>query len=121
MTGDKCKFVELDTSKKGFVSFCDNTKVEIMGKCQVLLEKKDGGHEVHYDVYYIPKLTSNILGIGQLLERGYKIHMEDCMLWLRDQESKLVAKVPMTKHRMFLLNLKNGGAKCLKSCVDDPS
>ena len=27
----------------------------------------------------------------------------------------------MTKNRMFLLNLKTSGAKCLKSCVDNPS
>ncbi|XP_042398699.1 uncharacterized protein LOC121988999 [Zingiber officinale] len=32
MTGDKSKFVELDTNKKGFASFGDNTKVKIEGK-----------------------------------------------------------------------------------------
>ncbi|XP_074572622.1 uncharacterized protein LOC141829102 [Curcuma longa] len=32
MTGDQSKFVELDTNKKGFVRFGDNTKVKIEGK-----------------------------------------------------------------------------------------
>lgn len=72
-------------------------------------------------IYYVPKLTSNILSIGLLLERGYKIHMEDCKLWLTDRDSNLVAKVIMSKNRMILPNLKNCGAMCLKTCANDSS
>ena len=80
MTKERSKFVELDTSKKNFLSFSDNTKVEIKGRGTILLEMKNGSQKVLCDVYYIPKLTSNNLSIGQLLERFYKIHIEDHML-----------------------------------------
>lgn len=40
MTGDRSKFVELDSSKKDFVSFGDNTTVRIEGKGTILLETK---------------------------------------------------------------------------------
>ncbi|KZV44615.1 hypothetical protein F511_33023 [Dorcoceras hygrometricum] len=121
MTGDKEKFVELDTSQKGFVSFGDNTKVKIEGKGTILFEAKNGSHKVLSDVYYVPNLTSNILSIGQLLERNYKIYLEDRTLWIRDSNSNLIAKVSMTKNRKFLLDLKDCGPMCLKSFVQDPS
>ncbi|XP_068647636.1 uncharacterized protein [Aristolochia californica] len=92
MICDKSKFVELDNNIMGHVRFCDNTKMK-----------------------------SNILTIGQILESGYKITMEDCFLWLRDREVNLIAKVIMTKNRMFMLDMKNIGATCLKACVKDPS
>lgn len=98
MTGDNSKFVELDTSKKGYISFGDNTKVEINGKGVILTGARDGSRIVLHDVYYIPKLTSNIVRIVQLLERGYKIHMKDCKLWLRVSDSNLVAKVTLSKN-----------------------
>ena len=47
--------------------------------------------------------------------------MEDRMLWLRDQNSNLIAKVTMTKNCVYLLNLKNGNAMCLKTYASDPS
>ena len=56
--------MELDTNKKDFISFNNNTKVEINGKCMILLEMKDRSHKVLCDVYYISKLTSNIPSIG---------------------------------------------------------
>ncbi|XP_042410377.1 uncharacterized protein LOC121999812 [Zingiber officinale] len=45
MTCDKSKSVELDTNKKGFVSFGDNTKLKIEGNGTILLETKNGGHK----------------------------------------------------------------------------
>lgn len=117
----KANLWSLIQARKALQALVTTQRWRSWAKVKFCSKQKNGGQKVVCDVYYIPKLTSNILSIGQLLERGYKIHMEDCMLWLRDQEFKLVAKVPMTKNRMFLLNLKNGGAKCLKSCVDDSS
>jgi hypothetical protein len=46
-------------------------------------------------------MKSNILSNRQLLERGYTIHMEDKYLALRDAKRQLVAKVSMSKNRIF--------------------
>nr|GEV90615.1 retrovirus-related Pol polyprotein from transposon TNT 1-94 [Tanacetum cinerariifolium] len=40
---------------------------------------------------------------------------------IRNQKGKLIAKVPMTKNRMFILNIQHDEAKCLKSCLEDHS
>nr|GEY82273.1 retrovirus-related Pol polyprotein from transposon TNT 1-94 [Tanacetum cinerariifolium] len=38
---------------------------------------------------------------------------------IRNQKGKLIAKVPMSKNRMFHLNIQHDEAKCLKSCLED--
>lgn len=66
-------------------------------------------------------MKNNILSLGQLLEKGYDIHMKDYSLSIRDTKNNLIAKVPMSKNRTFLINIKNDVAKCLKSCYKDAS
>ncbi|KAL0334640.1 UNVERIFIED_CONTAM: Copia protein [Sesamum radiatum] len=67
------------------------------------------------------KMKNNILSIGQLMENGHKVKMEDKYLWLRDHDDRLVAKVTMTSNRMFKLNVKTAEAKCLQACINDSS
>ena len=64
-------------------------------------------------------MKSNILSLDQLLEKWYEINMKDCYLWLRDQNANLIAKVLMSKNRMFMLNLKTIEVRCLKASVKD--
>ncbi|PWA61635.1 hypothetical protein CTI12_AA371330 [Artemisia annua] len=54
-------------------------------------------------------------------EKKYDIHFKDHSATIRNPEGKLIAKVPMTKNRMFLLNIQHDEAKCLKSCLKDHS
>jgi len=58
------------------------------------------------------KLKSNILSLGQLLEKGYEILLKDKYLWLKDQNENLIAKMFMLRNRMFILNQKIIEAKC---------
>ncbi|GJX67573.1 retrovirus-related pol polyprotein from transposon TNT 1-94 [Tanacetum coccineum] len=61
--------------------------------------------------------------LGQLLEQKlpHDIHFKDRSATIRNQKGKLIAKVPMTKNRMFILNIQHDEAKCLKSCLEDHS
>ncbi|XP_058202739.1 uncharacterized protein LOC131317183 [Rhododendron vialii] len=121
MCGDKRKFVELDETWKGYVTFGDSSNVPIMGKGTILIHLKNGDHRIISDVYFVPKMKSNILSLGQFLERGYEILIKDRCLSLKDERNNLVAKVSMTKNRMFLLNIQTNVAKCLKASVKDMS
>jgi len=71
------------------------------------------------DIYYMPKLENNILCLGKLLEKGYKILMKDKYLWPKDQNGNFIAKVIMSRNRIFILNLKTIEAKCLKVSVQE--
>ncbi|KAL4295936.1 hypothetical protein GQ457_12G029240 [Hibiscus cannabinus] len=44
---------------------------------------------------------------------------KDRCLWLRNQYANLIAKVSMSKNRMFVLNLKTINAKCLKASLEN--
>jgi len=51
--------------------------VKIEGKFTIITSSKDGSHKLISDDYYVPKVKSNILSFGQLLEKGYTILMKD--------------------------------------------
>ena len=64
-------------------------------------------------------MKNNLLSLGQLLEKGYIIHMNDCCLCIKDQKKTLIAKVQMTKNWMFLLNVQVDNVMCLNANIKD--
>lgn len=70
MTSDKNCFTELDKTITGRVKFGDGSIVDITGQGSVLFECKNGEHPILSRAYYIPRLKSNIISLGQLDELG---------------------------------------------------
>lgn len=119
MTGSRAVFTSLDKSINGVVKFGDDSLVEIEGRGTVLIETKLGAHKGLTDVYYIPKLRSNIISLGQLEENGCKIALEDGFLKMFDKGRKLLAVVPRGKNRLYILNVSLGMPVCLLSSIND--
>jgi hypothetical protein len=61
-------FSELDMSVRGFVKLGNDTTVEIEGRGTILFNCNSGEHLTLPEVYFIPKLCSNIVSLGQLDE-----------------------------------------------------
>jgi len=80
MCGKRSTFMDLHESVSDNVSFGDNSKTHVKGKGKILIRVKDGRHEFISNVYYVPNMKNNILSLGQLLEKGYDIHMKDSSL-----------------------------------------
>ncbi|KAK2988423.1 hypothetical protein RJ640_023970 [Escallonia rubra] len=121
MCGYKHIFVEMDESMTGNIIFGDISKIPVKGKGKILIKLMNGGHQFISNVYYVLEMKANILSMGQLLEKGYDIHMKDKCLYLRDDRGSLIARVPMSSNRMFLMNIHHDAPKCLKACFDNQS
>ena len=66
-------------------------------------------------------MKTNILIMGQLLEKNYDIQLKDRSCLIRDHKNNVMANVPMTRNRMFLLNIQHDVIRCLKACFKDSS
>ncbi|TXG53483.1 hypothetical protein EZV62_022652 [Acer yangbiense] len=69
MCGRKEYFVNLKEETGGSISLGDGSKLQVAGRGQIQIYQKDGHVRYISDVYYIPSMKSNILSLGQLLEK----------------------------------------------------
>jgi len=70
MTGARSAFAELDSGVRGSVRFGDGSTVDIEGRGTVLFRCKMGEHQRLTGVYHIPRLTANIICLGQMEEEA---------------------------------------------------
>ncbi|CAN6310868.1 unnamed protein product [Urochloa humidicola] len=119
MTGNRNAFSELDIGYAGTVKFGDNSVVEVRGRGTVLFHCQTGEHRALTEVYYIPKLRSNIVSIGQLDERGCRVLIDDGVLRIHDRERKLLAKVNRSKNRLYVLDVRIARPVCLAARHND--
>lgn len=61
---------------KNKVNFADDATLVVDGISIVLIMRRDDGHSLINEVLYIPGIKCNLLSIGQLFEKCYKIYME---------------------------------------------
>ncbi|KAL4303488.1 hypothetical protein GQ457_10G006770 [Hibiscus cannabinus] len=121
MTGHREKFQELDEGVTGKVRFGDGSTIQIMGKGTVVFECKNGDHKALQEVYYIPKLCSNIISLGQMTEDGNKVQMAGDTMKVTDNSGKLVMSVKRNQSRLYKITLKTSKQVCLQTSLDDPA
>jgi hypothetical protein len=119
MTGSRRLFTELDTGVTGTVRFGDGSMVDIEGKGTVLFALKSGEHRRLDGVYYIPRLTTNIVSLGQMDEEGLKVVIEEGILCLFDLQRQLLTKVLRSPSRLYLLDMNLAAPVCLTARVGD--
>ncbi|CAA0830320.1 Unknown protein, partial [Striga hermonthica] len=76
MTGDEKKFKNIDGSVKSQVRLGNGDLVEVEGKGSIEVETQKGTRLVE-DVLLVPKLDTNLLIVGQMVERGYTLLFKD--------------------------------------------
>lgn len=105
MTGNRAAFSELDLSITGIVKFGDGSVVDITGRGTIIFATRKGWHRTLTNTYFIPRLHSNIISLGQLDESGCQVTIEDGWLRVRDRENELLAKVQRSQNRLCKINL----------------
>lgn len=113
MTGSRAAFSSIDGGVTGSVRFGDGSVARIEGIGTVLLACKTGEHRDLQHVYYLPRLTANILSVGQLDELGYQVLVEDGVMRVRDEERRLLAKINRNAGRLYVLDVDIAQPVCL--------
>jgi hypothetical protein len=121
MLGSWAAFSSIDGKTMGTVKFTDDSMVFIEGVGTVLYECKNVEHRTLTNVYYIPRLRTSIISIGQLDEYGYEIGIKGGVLSLRDEEKRLLAGIHCSPGRLYKLQLQIAHPVCLAAHTSENS
>ena len=119
MTGHKDWFCEIDETVKRSIKFGDGRSVMAKGIGKVAIRRVDGSKVTISDVLYVPNMESNLLSLGQLLEKGFSMHMEGEHMEVADSNGKCVLKVVVSKNRTFKVGVSTIEQKCLTAQSND--
>ena len=101
MTWDKELFRDLNKSKSSKIGIGDGKLLSVDGIGTVAIESCTGTKLIA-DVLFVPEIR-NLLSVGQLLEKGFKVIFENKNCLIKEPKGKEVFKVKMTR-KSFLLN-----------------
>ena len=93
--------------------FANDSTMLAEGIGNVLIQRKDGRKTCIKDVLYVPGISSNLLSLGQLLQKGFKITMEDMMMLVYDKTKNLIIKTPLTRNITFKIGMQALEHECL--------
>ena len=120
MTGDLGKFSSLDEGVTSKVRFGDGSTVEIKGRGTILFQCKTGDQWALTEVFFIPKLRSNLISLGQLTENGHRILLDDDVIEVCEKNPfRLIMRVGRTQNRLYKVELKIAVPVCFLSSVTE--
>jgi hypothetical protein len=97
---------EQDTNVCNTIKFGDGSVVENEGIGTILFICKTGEHKTLSCVYMIPKFTTNIISLGQMDELRYEVVIRDRVMWVCDEQTRLMAKVQRSLNRLYVLSMQ---------------
>lgn len=121
MTGTRSALTQLDEGVRGTVRFGDGSRVDIEGIGSMVMQDRHTAHKVLTEVYYIPKLRSNIISLGQLEEKGFKVTLGNGRLCVFDQGGTLLISAPRTANRLYLAKFQLSSPICLLAHSEEAS
>jgi hypothetical protein len=93
MSGCRAAFTKIDTRVLSTVHFGDDSVARIKGRGTIVFMCKNDESRSFDGVYFIPRLMTNIVSIGQLDEIGYKIDIDIGVMKIWEPGGVLLAKV----------------------------
>ncbi|CAL1393467.1 unnamed protein product [Linum trigynum] len=122
MTGDLESFTDIDDQYCSQVKLGDGKKLKVEGKGTVVVCTEEGNKTLIRDVLYVPELTLNLLSMGQLMLKNYKLLFDNgvCDI-INKADNFMVVKVLMTSNRIFSLAMSQNGEVAFKSENRDQS
>jgi len=120
MSGVRQMFRDIDHTVSGKVRFGDGSFVEIMGKGSILFQGRSGDQWLLHDIYYVPKLKSNLISLGQLTEIGHRIVMDDDEIVVTEKNPhRLIMRVQRAVNRTYKIELAPVNPICMLTSIGD--
>src|ERR1044072_6729952 len=113
MTGNKDWLIHFDSRRKSQVRFADSRTIQSEGIGDILVRKKDGSQALLQNVLYVPTMKTNLISIGQLLEKGFSVSMQNRTLDIYNASHKKVLSVPLSSNRTFQVRIDSTQNHCL--------
>ena len=122
MTGNEKLFSAKDGSFKSKIQLGDDKSLEVATKGAMEVQTKEGIKSIH-DIYYTPQLKHNLLSVGQLCEKNYKVVFENktCTIYDKNKGNRVITIVPMTRNRMFPLRFDEHNNNLANMAYEDSS
>ncbi|MCI30419.1 retrovirus-related pol polyprotein from transposon TNT 1-94, partial [Trifolium medium] len=73
MIGHKEWLINFDSTKESSIRFADSRTIKSKGVGDVLIKGKNGNQTLITGVLYVPDMKSNLLSMGQLLQKGFNM------------------------------------------------
>ncbi|XP_073219733.1 uncharacterized protein [Cicer arietinum] len=111
----------IDTSRRSKIRFAYDRTLEAKGAGDMVIKRRNGKTIMIENVLFVPEMKSNLLNIGQLIQKGFKMIMKNDALEMYDGQKKMILKAPLSKNRTFVINIQAVDIQCLKaaSSIDE--
>ena len=95
MSSSKNLVVNLNQSIRTEVNLGTKNTMDVDGKGVIKILTKQGEPKTISKVYYVPSLKPNLISVGQLTEKGYKVIFlgQECVVYVKPPSKQVIEKV----------------------------
>jgi transposase InsO family protein len=119
MTAHREWLTNFDASKKSSIRLADGRKLAAEGTGNIVIKSKKGGKVIISDVFYVPDMSCNLLSIGQLVEKGFSVTMENSALKLFDKMKNLILMCNLSKNRTYKCKISSVDMMCMSTTMNE--
>ncbi|KAK2398342.1 putative mitochondrial protein [Trifolium repens] len=119
MTAHREWLTNFDASKKSSIRLVDGRKLAAEGTGNIVIKSKKGGKVIISDVFYVPDMSCNLLSIGQLVEKGFSVTMENSALKLFDKMKNLILMCNLSKNRTYKCKISSVDMMCMSTTMNE--
>ncbi|WJX17846.1 hypothetical protein P8452_07710 [Trifolium repens] len=119
MTGNRSILTDFDECLNTKIRLASSDSIKAEGMGNVVIQRSNGKKAVIEKVLYVPGMKCNLMSIGQLISKGFKIVIEDETLQLFDSKKRLIFKTAQSKNRIYKTQIKAIEATCLSATAEE--
>ncbi|KAK2353501.1 putative mitochondrial protein [Trifolium repens] len=119
MTGNRSILTDFDECLNTKIRLANSDSIKAEGMGNVVIQRSNGKKAVIEKVLYVPGMKCNLMSIGQLISKGFKIVIEDETLQLFDSKKRLIFKTAQSKNRIYKTQIKAIEATCLSATAEE--